>query len=138
VTNEIDPDTTIQHVRFMVDSGEGRDHDSSERILPRRGAAEFMGRVFQRYPITHIDTPAHYFWQGKMYNGRSANLITPPEGAQVESVDLLRDGVVSRGVLLDVARWRGARSRRARASCPRISKRPRRRRASGSRPATSS
>jgi len=27
-----------------------------------------------------------------MYNGRSANLITSREGAQVESVDLLRDG----------------------------------------------
>jgi len=38
-----------------------------------------------------------------MYNGRSANLITSREGAQVESVDLLRDGVVSRGVLLDIA-----------------------------------
>ena len=107
VTNEIGPDTTIQPVRFMVDSGEGRDHDSSERILQRRGAAEFIGMVFHGYSITHIDTPAHYFWQGKMYNGRSANLITSREGAQVESVDLLRDGVVSRGVLLDVAALKG-------------------------------
>ena len=107
VTNEISADTTIQPVRFMVDSGEGRDHDSSERILQRRGAAEFIGMVFHGYSITHIDTPAHYFWQGKMYNGRSANLITSREGAQVESVDLLRDGVVSRGVLLDVAALKG-------------------------------
>src|SRR5437867_10844344 len=91
----------------MVDSGEGRDHDSSERILQRRGAAEFIGMVFHGYSITHIDTPAHYFWQGKMYNGRSANLITSREGAQVESVDLLRDGVVSRGVLLDIAALKG-------------------------------
>src|SRR2546428_8265727 len=91
----------------MADSGEGRDHDSSERILQRRGAAEFIGMVFHGYSITHIDTPAHYFWQGKMYNGRSANLITSREGAQVESVDLLRDGVVSPGVLLDVAALRG-------------------------------
>src|SRR6266850_291240 len=107
VTNEISADTTIQPVRFMVDSGEGRDHDSSERILQRRGAAEFIGMVFHGYSITHVDTPAHYFWQGKMYNGRSANLITSREGAQVESVDLLRDGVVSRGVLLDVAALKG-------------------------------
>jgi kynurenine formamidase len=107
VTNEISADTTIQPLRFMVDSGEGRDHDSSDRILQRRGAAEFIGMVFHGYSITHIDTPAHYFWQGKMYNGRSANLITSREGAQVESVDLLRDGVVSRGVLLDVAALKG-------------------------------
>jgi len=44
--------------------------------------------VFHGYSITHVDTPGHYFWQGKMYNGRSANLITSREGAQVESVDL--------------------------------------------------
>ena len=106
-TNAISADTTFQPLRFMVDSGEGRDHDSPERILARRGASEFIGMVFHGYTITHVDTPAHYFWQGKIYNGRSANLITSREGAQVESVDLLRDGVVSRGVLLDVAALKG-------------------------------
>jgi kynurenine formamidase len=106
-TNAISADTTFQPLRFMVDSGEGRDHDSSARLLERRGASEFIGMVFHGYTITHVDTPAHYFWQGKIYNGRSANLITSREGAQVESVDLLRDGVVSRGVLLDVAAVRG-------------------------------
>jgi kynurenine formamidase len=106
-TNAIAADTTFQPLRFMVDSGEGRDHDSPERILARRGASEFIGMVFHGYTITHVDTPAHYFWQGKIYNGRSCNLITSREGAQVESVDLLRDGVVSRGVLLDVAALKG-------------------------------
>jgi kynurenine formamidase len=106
-TNELAADTTIQPLRFMVDSGEGRDHDPPERALARRGAAEFIGMVFHGYSITHVDTPAHYFWQGKIYNGRSCNLITAREGAQAESVDLLRDGVVSRGVLLDVAALKG-------------------------------
>ena len=106
-TNAITADTSFQPLRFMVDSGEGRDHDSPERILQRRGASEFIGMVFHGYTITHVDTPAHYFWQGKIYNGRSANLITSREGAQVESVDLLHDGVVSRGVLLDVAALKG-------------------------------
>ncbi|PYM44164.1 MAG: hypothetical protein DME12_01005 [Candidatus Rokuibacteriota bacterium] len=111
-TNAVSADTTFQPLRFMVDSGEGRDHDSPARLLERRGASEFIGMVFHGYTITHVDTPAHYFWQGKIYNGRSANLITSREGAQVESVDLLCDGVVSRGVLLDVAalkgRWLGS------------------------------
>jgi kynurenine formamidase len=63
--------------------------------------------VFHGYTITHVDTPAHYFWKGKLYNNRSCNLVTSREGAQVESVDLLKDGVVSRGVLLDIAALRG-------------------------------
>ncbi len=107
VTNDISADTSFQPVRFMVDSGEGRDHDSRERILARRGASEFIGMVFHGYTITHVDTPAHYFWEGQIYNGRSCNMITAREGARAESVDLLRDGVVSRGVLLDVAALKG-------------------------------
>jgi kynurenine formamidase len=107
ITTEITADTTVQPMRFMVDSGEGRDTDSLERVLQRRGAAEFIGMVFHGYTITHIDTPAHYFWNGRMYNGRSCNLVTSREGAQAEAVDLLRDGVVTRGVLLDVAGLKG-------------------------------
>ena len=107
ITTEINADTTVQPMRFMVDSGEGRDTDSPERVLQRRGAAEFIGMVFHGYSITHVDTPAHYFWNGRMYNGRSCNLVTSREGAQAEAVDLLRDGVVTRGVLLDVATLKG-------------------------------
>jgi kynurenine formamidase len=65
--------------------------------------------VFHGYAITHVDTPAHFFWEGRIYNGRSCNLVTAREGATVEAVELLHDGVVSRGVLLDVARTRGIR-----------------------------
>jgi len=107
ISTDITADTTVQPMRFMVDSGEGRDTAPLERNLQRRGAAEFIGMVFHGYTITHVDTPAHYFWNGRMYNGRSCNLITSREGAQVEAVDLLRDGVVSRGVLLDVAAVKG-------------------------------
>jgi len=107
ITTAITADTTFQPLRFMVDSGEGRDTAPPERQLARRGAAEFIGMVFHGYTITHVDTPAHYFWRGRLYNGRSCNLVTSREGATVESVDLLRDGVVSRGVLLDIAALRG-------------------------------
>ncbi len=107
ISTEITADTSFQPLRFMVDSGEGRDTASPERQLERRGASEFIGMVFHGYTVTHVDTPAHYFWRGQLYNGRSCNLVTSREGAQVESVDLLRDGVISRGVLLDVAAHRG-------------------------------
>jgi kynurenine formamidase len=107
ITTEITADTTVQPMRFMVDSGEGRDTVSAERALQRRGAAEFIGMVFHGYSITHVDAPSHYFWDGKLYNGRSCNTVTSREGATVSSVEVLRDGVVSRGVLLDVARARG-------------------------------
>ncbi|MBI4246877.1 MAG: cyclase family protein [Candidatus Rokubacteria bacterium] len=107
ISNQITADTTFQPLRFMVDSGEGRDTAPPERRLERRGASEFIGMVFHGYTITHVDTPAHYFWDGKIYNGRSCNLITSREGATVEAVELLHDGVMSRGVLLDIAALKG-------------------------------
>jgi kynurenine formamidase len=108
IATDIAADTTFQPVRFMVDSGEGRDTASPERQIQRRGASEFIGMVFHGFSITHVDAPSHYFWDGQLYNGRSCNLVTSREGATVASIETLRDGVVSRGVLLDVARARGA------------------------------
>jgi len=81
ITTDITADTTVQPLRFMVDSGEGRDTVSPERALQRRGAAEFIGMVFHGYSITHVDAPSHYFWDGQLYNGRSCNAITSREGA---------------------------------------------------------
>jgi len=107
ISTDISADTTFQPLRFMVDSGEGRDTVAPERALQRRGASEFIGMVFHGYSITHVDSPAHYFWEGQLYNGRSCNLVTSREGATVNSIEVLRDGVVSRGVLLDVARQKG-------------------------------
>jgi kynurenine formamidase len=109
IATDIAADTTFQPMRFMVDSGEGRDTASPERQIQRRGASEFIGMVFHGFSITHVDAPSHYFWDGQLYNGRSCNLVTSREGATVASIETLRDGVVSRGVLLDVARGRGGR-----------------------------
>jgi len=55
---------------------------------------------------TQWDALAHVFYDGYMYNGRPTSLITS-DGATANSIDRMRNGVVSRGVLLDVARLRG-------------------------------
>ena len=109
ITTELTPDITYQVQRYMVDSGEGRDTDPPERKLIRRGAAEFIGMVFHGQTITHIDALSHYSWQAKLYNGKPASLITAKEGAQSHSIEVASDGIVTRGVLLDIARLRGSK-----------------------------
>ncbi len=52
---------------------------------------------------TQWDALAHVFYDGRMYNGRDVRLVTSG-GAKANSIDRIRDGVVGRGVLLDVAR----------------------------------
>jgi kynurenine formamidase len=55
--------------------------------------------------FTHLDALCHVFWQGKMYNGFSASEVGR-WGARRCAIDVTRDGIVSRGVLLDIARLR--------------------------------
>jgi kynurenine formamidase len=55
---------------------------------------------------THLDAVAHIFHQGKAYNGRSASDILGKDGLAFGSIHAQRGGIVTRGVLLDVARSR--------------------------------
>ncbi|WP_406304386.1 cyclase family protein [Streptomyces sp. NBC_00885] len=55
---------------------------------------------------THWDALPHVSHSGKIYNGRSADTITPHTRAQFSGIDKA-PYIVSRGVLLDVARAKG-------------------------------
>jgi kynurenine formamidase len=58
------------------------------------------------YAVTHLDALCHIFWDGQMYNGRPAELVSG-DGAQALPITVARRGVITRGVLLDVAAARG-------------------------------
>ncbi len=107
IVTDMAADVTFQVQRYMVDSGEGRDTDPPERKFARRGASEFIGMVFHGQTITHIDAMSHYSWQGQMYNGTPANQVTSREGAQSHSIEAAAEGIVTRGVLLDIPLTRG-------------------------------
>jgi len=55
---------------------------------------------------THWDALPHVSHSGRLYNGRPAHTVTAHGGAEFAGIDKARS-VVSRGVLLDVARARG-------------------------------
>src|SRR5881397_3532382 len=58
---------------------------------------------------TQWDSLAHIFYEGQMYNGYDAALVTSG-GAAKNSIDKTRDKIAGRGVLLDVARYKGVRA----------------------------
>jgi len=68
---------------------------------------ERLGIFFHGNTITHLDSPCHLFWDGKMYNGRSHSLVDAETGSAWAAVTAAANGIVTRGVLLDVARVRG-------------------------------
>jgi kynurenine formamidase len=55
---------------------------------------------------SHLDALCHVIFDGKLYNGVPAESITEAGAAEL-SIGLAADGIVGRGVLLDVPRARG-------------------------------
>jgi len=55
---------------------------------------------------TQWDALAHVFYDGKMYNDRNIDLITS-RGAKKNGIEAVKNGVVGRGILLDIPRHRG-------------------------------
>lgn len=57
---------------------------------------------------THLDSFAHVFFNGKMWNGYDAErLVTKDGGAAKNSILTMKNGIVTRGVLYDIPRLKG-------------------------------
>ena len=55
---------------------------------------------------THMDALSHMAWEGKMYNGALQKDVTD-EGAKELGVTAFKDGIFTRGILMDIPRLRG-------------------------------
>lgn len=59
------------------------------------------------YAVTHLDAVGHMYFLGEVWNGRKAAQVVKPDGLSFASIYAMRDGIFTRGILLDVARARG-------------------------------
>lgn len=70
-------------------------------------ASEQLTFMFHGGAYTHLDSPAHMFWDGMMYNGRPADEVNATDGARWCAVTAAAHGLCTRGVLLDIPAVRG-------------------------------
>jgi kynurenine formamidase len=63
--------------------------------------ADWFGMAPHGYATSHLDALCHIFWDGRLYGGRPAEIVTA-HGALELGIHQLADGVVGRGVLLDI------------------------------------
>lgn len=61
---------------------------------------------YHGYAHTHMDTICHFLYEGKMYNGYSQDEVTE-DGAAKNSIINYKNGIITRGVLMDMARHKG-------------------------------
>jgi kynurenine formamidase len=69
-------------------------------------AKDYIGVDYHNDSHSHLDALCHVSYDDSLYNGRPADSVSAT-GAAVETVEALKDGLVGRGVLLDVPRARG-------------------------------
>ena len=67
---------------------------------------DYVGARLPPRRATSIDALCHVAYQGSLYNDRPETAVTR-NGAAVNSIEVLKDGFVGRGVLLDIPRTRG-------------------------------
>lgn len=71
---------------------------------------DYYGISYHGYVTTHIDALCHVWSDDGMWNGRDPAKEISGAGARFGSIDHWRDGITTRGVLLDVPRYRGVPS----------------------------
>lgn len=75
---------------------------------PWGGANEHLRYDAHDAVFTHLDSVSHIFWGGTTYNGRVAKeVLTVEGGVGFGGIAIARDGLLTRGVLLDIPAARG-------------------------------
>ena len=93
------PRPAIHYMVQSFDTGDSAEPQFSTDYL----ASEFHGDCH-----THIDALCHVAFQGKLYNGKSSKAITS-RGASIQDICAYANGIIGRGVLLDIPRLRGVK-----------------------------
>ncbi len=79
--------------------------DGAEGSL--RFAKDYIGTDYHNDGHTHIDALCHIAYQGMLYDAQPEGAVTA-QGATANAINILKDGLIGRGVLLDIPRLRGA------------------------------
>jgi kynurenine formamidase len=91
----------VQH--HMLASGDARD---SNGIPGYEAARDHLALDIHGLYTTHVDALSHMFVHGEMFGGRPASDVRS-DGARSNTVLSMANGVLGRGVLLDIPRARG-------------------------------
>ena len=100
------PDVPRPPQHYMIGSGDVyRPGEGPDRQV----AIDYFGLIFHGHTVTHVDSLAHFFWDGKTYNGHPSSVVSVAEGATELDVTAAVGGIITRGVLVDAPMLRGVR-----------------------------
>jgi kynurenine formamidase len=77
-------------------------HDVPVDSSKVRFALDWLGMACHGDCHTHVDALCHISYDGLTYNGRSATEVMLSTGAVAQDITVAKEGIVGRGVLLDI------------------------------------
>ena len=90
------PEPAVHYMTMLTDVGSG----------PLRFAKDYVGVDYHNDGHTHIDAFSHVAFEGRPFDGKPASGIGE-RGARDGAIEVLKNGLVGRGVLLDIPQVRG-------------------------------
>ena len=103
INKEAGPDNPRPAIHYMANT-----HDIDIGSGELRFATDFLGMQFHGDCHTHIDALCHIAYKGKLYNGLPSSMVDVT-GAKKLDITEYAHGIVGRGVLIDVPRYRGVK-----------------------------
>lgn len=103
LTTRPTPETPSPAHHHMLSSGDAL---GSSGVPDYEATQDYVGTAVHGLGLTHIDALCHMFVRGEMYGGRPASMVQST-GALANTIMSASEGVVGRGVLLDIPLVRG-------------------------------
>jgi len=97
------PDNPSQASLFVVQG-----HDVPIDGSKVRFGLDWLGMAAHGDGHTHVDALCHISYDGVTYNGRAAAEVLPSNGATAQDIAVYHQGIVGRGVLLDIPSTAGS------------------------------
>lgn len=84
-------------------------HFMNRNVRPPGGgsATDFYGVSYHGQANTHLDALCHVWDENGMWNGRNPDDVITFQGSKWGSVEHWKEGIITRGILLDVPSYRG-------------------------------
>jgi kynurenine formamidase len=98
------PDNPQQASLFVLQG-----HDVPIDASKVRFGLDWLGMAAHGDCHTHVDALCHISYDGLTYNGRPATEVLQTNGATEQDIAAYHEGIVGRGVLLDIPKLRGVK-----------------------------
>jgi kynurenine formamidase len=100
-----------QETQKFLDNGQPLIHvmnSTGEGVAGNGAAMDTYTMTYHGGYYTHMDALCHMFYEGRTYNGYPQKIVTG-SGASRFDIVAFKEGIVTRGILMDIPRLRGVR-----------------------------